>query len=130
MRMTRIGGLRFLAIVALLGGCTAVGFAQDDSKQTAPDNTKNNQKLSTTADQQSNNKPDLELAKNVRKAIEQDKSLSTKAHNVKVIAQNGQVTLMGPVNSDEEKQAVANKAAEVAGQGNVVDQLTVAPPKQ
>jgi osmotically-inducible protein OsmY len=44
-----------------------------------------------------------------------DKSLSTDAHNIKIIAQDGNVTLKGPVKSEEEKQALESKAAEVAG---------------
>ena len=56
-----------------------------------------------------------------------DKSLSTYAHNVKVISQNGQVTLKGPVRSDEEKRAVEAKAAEVAGQDKVTSELDVKP---
>jgi osmotically-inducible protein OsmY len=45
----------------------------------------------------------------------QDKTLSTYAHNIKVIAKNGEVTLKGPVKSAEEKQTIEAKAAEVAG---------------
>ena len=56
----------------------------------------------------------------------EDKSLSTYAHNVKIITQDGFVTLKGPVNSEEEKQSIASKAAEVVGSPNkVTNQLTV-----
>jgi osmotically-inducible protein OsmY len=48
-----------------------------------------------------------------------DKSLSTYAHNVKIVSQNGVVTLKGPVRSDEEKLNVEAKAAEIAGRDNV-----------
>ena len=58
-----------------------------------------------------------------------DKSLSSYAHNVKIITQNGHVTLAGPVRSDEEKSMVAAKAAELAGATNVTNQLEVAPHK-
>jgi hyperosmotically inducible protein len=58
-----------------------------------------------------------------------DKSLSTYAHNVKIIAQNGQVTLKGPVNSETEKQSIEQKAIDVAGAGNVTNQITIKPPK-
>jgi hyperosmotically inducible periplasmic protein len=94
---------------------------------TEPDNTKQNKQEMPTADQQTNNAADLDMAKNVRRALMQDKSLSTYAHNVKIIAQNGKVTLKGPVKTEDEKQAIAAKAAEVAGAGNVVDELTVTP---
>ena len=83
-----------------------------------------------TADKQSNAASDRALTQQVRKAITQDKSMSTYAHNVKVVTQNGQVTLSGPVRSDEEKQAIVAKAAEVAGQDRIVDQMSVAPPKR
>ena len=55
-----------------------------------------------------------------------DKGLSTYAHNVKVIARDGQVTLKGPVRSDAEKLAVEAKATEVVGAGRVVNELSVA----
>ena len=112
---------------ALVGPFTATGFAEQAS---AADNTKANQQESTTADQQSNSSSDVELARNVRRAIQSDKSLSTYAHNVKVISQNGQVTLKGPVRSQDEKDAVVAKAAEVAGKNNVVNELTVVPQNQ
>ncbi len=56
-----------------------------------------------------------------------DKGLSTYAHNVKVIAREGQVTLKGPVRSDAERQAVEAKTTEVVGAGHVVNELSVAP---
>jgi osmotically-inducible protein OsmY len=59
----------------------------------------------------------------------QDKTLSSYAHNVKVIAQNGQVTLKGPVRSEQEKKTVEAKAAEVAGAEHVTNQMSVAPEK-
>jgi hyperosmotically inducible periplasmic protein len=84
-----------------------------------PDNTKTNQrdrsKAEPTADQQKENDTDRELARKVRRSVVSDKSLSTYAHNVKIVAQNGMVTLRGPVRSEEEKQAVEAKAAEAAG---------------
>jgi len=95
----------------------------------APDNTKVNKAEAPTAQDQHNSKADLEMARQVRKAIVGDKSLSTYAHNVKVISRNGQVTLKGPVRTAEEKAAVEAKAKEVAGAGKVVNQLEVAPSK-
>jgi osmotically-inducible protein OsmY len=84
-----------------------------------PDNTKTNQrdrsKAEPTADQQKEDGGDRELARKVRQSVVNDKSLSTYAHNVKIIAQNGTVTLKGPVRSEEEKQAVEAKAADAAG---------------
>jgi len=109
----------------------SLSVAQDSTMQPAPsDNTKTNQRdrhaSETTADQQTNNRSDLDITKQIRRAIVADKSLSTYAHNIKVVAQNGSVTLKGPVHSEEEKQAVEQKAAAVVGADHVSSQLTVA----
>jgi osmotically-inducible protein OsmY len=61
----------------------------------------------------------------IRKSVVGDKSLSTYAHNVKIIAVHGQVTLKGPVRSDDESKNIEAKAKEVAGDSNVTNQLTV-----
>jgi hyperosmotically inducible periplasmic protein len=54
-----------------------------------------------------------------------DKSLSTYAHNVKIIAQNGMVTVKGPVRSEDERKAIVAKAEAVADAGNVTDPRSV-----
>ncbi len=101
-----------------------------DTQQPAPDNTKKNKdQTSPTADQQKMNPSDRAITQKIRKAIHQDKSLSTYAHNIKVITQNGKVTLRGPVRSEEEKSNLEAKAVSVAGQENVTNQLEVAPSK-
>ena len=101
--------------------------------QTPPDNTKVNKrdraKGAVTADQQKENAPDREIAAKIRKAIVDDKELSTYAHNVKVIVQGGKVTLKGPVRSEAEKTSIAAKATEIAGADNVTNALTIAPDK-
>jgi osmotically-inducible protein OsmY len=74
-----------------------------------------------TADQQPNSTTDREVTHQIRKSIMKDKSLSSDAHNVKVISQNGMVTLKGPVDSADEKKAVESKAAEVAGGADKVN---------
>jgi hyperosmotically inducible protein len=97
------------------------------------DNTKVNKrdrnKGELTAGQQSNGKADRELTRKIRQALVKDKDLSTYAHNIKVITNNGAVTLKGPVRSDDEKKAVEAKAAEAAGGASITNQLEVAPPK-
>jgi hyperosmotically inducible protein len=114
----------------LLGALGAV-WAQQDSQGAAPDNTKVNQrdrnKAEPTADQQKNTQTDRQLVQQIRKALVKDKELSTYGHNLKIIAQNGMVTLKGPVKSDEEKQAIEAKAAEIAGSDKVTSEIQVAP---
>jgi hyperosmotically inducible periplasmic protein len=123
----QISALAFLLTLTL-----GYASAQDSSEQQpAPDNTKVNKRdknrTEPTADQQKESQPDREITRKIRQSIVQDKSLSSYAHNVKIIAENGAVTLKGPVRSDEEKTAVEAKAAEVAGADKVTSQLEVKP---
>ncbi len=78
-----------------------------------------------TADQQKSDTSDRTITMKIRRSIIADKTLSTYAHNVKIITRNGMVTLKGPVDSDAEKQTIDSKAAEVVGQDKVTDKLTV-----
>jgi len=95
----------------------------------APDNTKVNQrdrdKSSPTADSAKNNLTDRQIMQNIRKSVVADKSLSTYAHNVKIIATNGKVTLKGPVRSAEERQRIESAATDVVGAGNVTNMIEV-----
>jgi hyperosmotically inducible protein len=106
---------------------------QDTTQQTAPDNTSMNKGDGNsgvkTADSQKIDPADRDLTKKIRSSIYEDKSLSTYAHNIKIISRNGNVTLKGPVRSDDEKANIEAKAAAVAGEGNVHSKLTIAPPK-
>jgi hyperosmotically inducible protein len=116
----------------LTGLVVIAGLVGIMSAQTPPDNTKVNKgdgsKMAVTADQQKMNADDRTLTQKIRKSVMADKSLSTYAHNVKIISQNGMVTLKGPVRSEDEKKAVTAKAIEVAGGADkVTDQLTVKP---
>ena len=126
------GLFRVLVLGATVLATTCV-LAQEPQSP-PPDNTKVNQRdrdgSQSTADQQKENANDKALARQIRQALVKDKALSTYAHNVKVISQGGQVTLKGPVRSQEEKRAVEAKAEQIAGEQNVTSQLEVAPPKQ
>jgi hyperosmotically inducible protein len=116
----------------LLLGVGVLAPAQEPTSQQAPpaaDNTKTNERDRSanepTADQQRENRSDRDITQQIRQSIMKDKSLSTEAHNVKIITQNGQVTLKGPVRSEDEKKAVEAKAAEVAGENKVTSELNI-----
>ena len=121
-----------MALGLLLGGGAFPAAAQD-TKAPAPDNTKVNKrdryKAEPTADQAKNNVNDRDIMQKIRKSIMDDKDLSTYAHNVKIVSQNGKVTLKGPVRSEEEKKTMEQKAEEVAGAGNVTNEITIKPEK-
>ena len=91
-------------------------------------NKRDRDRSEPTADQQKGNVSDRDLTKKIRQSIVADKSLSTYAHNVKVISQNGVVTLKGPVRSEEEKKAIESKAMEaVGGNGRINNEMSVKP---
>jgi len=120
------------ALVCILGAALTLP-AQTTQKQTTPDNTKTNERDRSNANpvptHQNENGSDLKVTQDIRRALTKDKALSTYAHNVKIITQNGNVTLRGPVRSAEEKTTVEAKATEVAGANHVKSELEIAPLK-
>jgi len=117
-----VTGAIALGLLLSLGGVSRAQTTptQDRSTKDSTDRTAN-----PTADNAKNNTSDRDLMQQIRKGIVDDKSLSTAAHNVKVIAQHGKVTLRGNVSSEDEKQTVEKIANGVAGAGNVTNDLTV-----
>jgi hyperosmotically inducible periplasmic protein len=99
------------------------------SDATEADNTRRNSseqnKNTETAEKQSNSKDDLTLTQRVRQAVIKDGSLSMNAKNVKIIAQDGKITLKGPVDSQQEKDTIGTEAGEIAGKDKVDNQLEV-----
>jgi len=94
--------------------------------QPAPDNTKvNKDTASPTADRAKNTKSDTRLMADIRRDVVKDKSLSTDGHNVKIVCQNGKVTVRGPVHTEDEKKTILAYATKHAGDGNVTDEITV-----
>ena len=118
--------MKLAASAALAVLCSVPLAVAQGSPQSPPDNSRQNQNHAKTADSQPNTAADRATTAKVRKAIMEDKGLSTYAHNVKIITMNGQITLKGPVKSEEEKQTIASKAAEVAGSPDKVNnQLSI-----
>jgi hyperosmotically inducible protein len=115
-----------LILSSALLGLGTVTMAQDSSPA-APDNSavnvRDREPGAMTAGQQSNAKSDVEITREIRRAVVKDHALSMLAHNVKIVSANGSVTLRGPVKTEEEKTAIASKAQAIAGAGKVDDQL-------
>jgi len=103
--------------------------AQTQAAKTSPDNTERNVQdrsgATLTPGDQSESKADLDLTQRVRQAVLANDSLSTNAHNVKIITSNGVVTLRGPVNSTKEKATIDAKAQQIAGATKVDNQLEI-----
>jgi osmotically-inducible protein OsmY len=118
--------LAAIAVLCLIGTLDSPrSLAQTPVTKTAPDNSKYNKNQPKTADDQTNAKTDRDTTAKIRKAIVADKDLSTYAHNVKIITQNGAVTLKGPVKSEDEKQKVMTYASGVVSADKVTNKLTV-----
>jgi len=88
-------------------------------------NARDKDSATLTPQNQPNAAGDRKTLAAVRRAVVHDKSLSTSAHNVKIVASAGVVTLRGPVNSEEEKGKIEKLAGQVAGVSSVDNQLDV-----
>jgi len=128
LKLKLISGAVALGLLTMSNG-VILSARQDPPKA---DNTKVNQrdrsKGASTADQAKNNPNDREIMQKIRQSVVGDKTLSTYAHNVKIITNEGVVTLRGPVASVQEKTMVAKEAQKINGVSKVDNQLEVAKP--
>ncbi len=115
-------------LVAALACASVAACKSDDGKKPAADNTERNERdtaTTPTADQAVNSSSDLDVTQAIRKAVMADDTLSTNAHNAKIVVQDGAVTLVGPVASVDEKARMEQIASKVTGARSVVNQLEV-----
>ena len=78
-----------------------------------------------TSGDQSNSSADLKITQAIRQALMKDSELSATAKNIKIITNNGHVTLRGPVKTAQEKAKIDHLARSAAGGAKVDDQLDV-----
>jgi osmotically-inducible protein OsmY len=116
-----------LLFLACLSTVSLAAMAADD--KTKPDNTAINERdrsgEAQTSGDQSNSSADLKITQAIRQALMKDGELSTTAKNVKIITNNGQVTLRGPVKNAQEKAKIDQLAKSAAGGAKIDDQLDV-----
>ena len=120
-----------LLSMVLMVGCSKNRSEDKQVSQTVePDNSGRNVRdrddQTKTPGDQSENEADRTITQNIRQAITADDSLSTNAKNVKIITNDGTVTLRGPVKSEKEKTDIEAKAKQVAGVKRVDNQIEVA----
>lgn len=104
---------------------------EEEGARTEADNTARNRRdrddRQTLAPlDQGNKRSDIRTTARIRSAVVDREGLSTNAKNVKIITRDGQVTLRGPVATEEEKRIIAEIAEQVAGGARVSNQLEVA----
>lgn len=100
-----------------------------DASQKADNSGKNKRDDSVTeltADNQSNNKNDLEITRKIRAELMSKKDLSTYAHNVKIIVNDKAVVLKGPVRNASEIKTIIKVAHMMAPQLKIKNELEVA----
>jgi len=98
----------------------------DDQKNagvTAP----NGEHAATSPLEQKEDKTDITITSDIRKRVV-DGKMSVEAQNIEIISRDGVVTLRGPVKSADEKQKIADVAAEIAGTKHVIDEIEVEAP--
>ncbi|HEU4640164.1 MAG TPA: BON domain-containing protein [Candidatus Binatia bacterium] len=126
--------MKFL-IILLFSAFVITGCSKSEDKQVSqtavePDNSGRNVRdrddQNKTAGDQSESEADRTITQNIRDAITADDALSTNGKNVKIITNDGTVTLRGPVKSEKEKSEIEAKAKQVAGVRKVDNQLEIA----
>jgi hyperosmotically inducible periplasmic protein len=119
---------RTLLALACLSAFSLAALAADN-KKAEPDNTATNERdrsgETKTSGDQSNSSADLKITQDIRRALMKDSELSTTAKNIKIITDNGQVTLRGPVKNAQEKAKIDQLARSAAGGAKIDDQLDV-----
>jgi hyperosmotically inducible periplasmic protein len=118
---------RTLLVLACLSTVSLAAMAAED--KTKPDNTAINERdrsrETQTSGDQSNSSADLKITQAIRQTLMKDSELSTSAKNIKIITNNGQVTLRGPVKNAQEKAKIDQLARSAAGGAKIDDQLDV-----
>ena len=119
-----------LGATLLLGpNAMAADKKTTDTSATQPDNTARNvrdrdPKTLTPLDQ-GNSKADIDRTARIRREIMDMKDLSVNAKNVKIITNEGHVTLRGPVDSADEKRIIGEIATRIATSEHTDNQLEV-----
>jgi hyperosmotically inducible protein len=101
-------------------------LAQAEPADNTGRNERDREGTTLTPGDQSSNEADVELTRRIREAVVADESLSTNAHNVKIITINGMVTLRGPVESEAERSKIVATAQQLAGKNKVDNKLEIA----
>ena len=108
----------FLVSIALLG--TIACNREQGTRTTAPTSSP-----PMTSQVPTMTESDRLLAEKVRDSFRQDTTMASAAQNVEVHAKNGEITLQGSVNTQQDKASLEGKAQQVAGVTRVNNQLTV-----
>ncbi len=112
----------------ILIGLSLLGCESSNDVTPKMDNSEINERdqgsnAKTPLDQNENQK-DIDITAKIRRQVV-DTELSVNAQNVKIMTQDGKVTLRGPVATIDEKNQIEMIARKVAGDANVDNQIDV-----
>lgn len=103
-----------------------------ESAKPAADNTDRNERdradTALTPGDQGESEADRGITQQVRQSVMKEDGLSMNAKNVKIITNNGTVTLRGPVESANEKASIGRLAQSATGVKQVDNQLEIVSP--
>ncbi|HUQ72766.1 MAG TPA: BON domain-containing protein [Planctomycetaceae bacterium] len=126
----RIQGMLLAGALALCG-CDRPAVTPTTTGSPPKDNTAINERdqspVAKTPIDQDENTADVAITADIRKQVVAQPNFSVNAQNVKIITSQGKVTLRGPVATQQEIDAIAKIAEQVAGATNVDNQLELAP---
>jgi hyperosmotically inducible protein len=114
-----------LGLCTVLAGALPAFAADPKDADNTGRNVRDRDAGTATPMDQGGSEGDRTITAEIRKMITDNDGLSTNAKNVKVITQDGVVTLRGPVKNAQEKTTVAGIARKAAGVKRVDDQLEV-----
>jgi hyperosmotically inducible protein len=108
----------------------SMGANTNSDSSKAVDNSQQNQRdrdgRTQLPTEPGNSRDDVRITREIRQSVvSSTNNFSIMAHNVKIITVDGQVTLRGPVKTDEEKSDIVGIARGIAGPSNVNDLLEV-----
>lgn len=142
-RVDKLGGKEVAWIIALAltvglpifhtSSVSAENTPQENVQEAAkhkPDNSGKNARdandTTKTADSQDSNSKETEVLARIRREILANDSLSVNAKNVKIVVNNGAITLRGPVNSKQEKDWIEQATVKVTSDYKVINELEIA----
>lgn len=120
---TLTGGLFMMTGTVRAEQNGAVYLAASSELENTEQNVRDKNDATLTPEDQKETKQDVKITARIRKAVVKDKSLSTDAHNVKIITRSGVVTLRGPVENEAESMKIQKIATKARGVVRVDNQL-------
>lgn len=121
-------GITMLTSVVHAEQSSVIYMSENSALENTQQNVRDKDNTTLTPEDQNESKADIKITADIRKAAVSDESLSVNAKNVKIITQNGAVTLRGPVETKAESESLQHISQKTAGVVRVDNQLEIKAP--